>query len=59
MKPHEQITAAVREAAAEPGRLRDMGLRARQAADRSYSGPTSLAYYRRLVTALLAGEDQA
>ncbi len=52
----EGFVAAVRAAAASPEQLAAMGARARQAADRAYSGPTSLARYRALATALLAEE---
>ncbi|MEZ5316627.1 MAG: glycosyltransferase family 4 protein, partial [Vicinamibacterales bacterium] len=50
----DRLVAAVREAASDGPRLAEMGVRARRAAERSYTGAPSLAYYRRLVTTLLA-----
>lgn len=50
----DAFVAAVRDAASDRARLRDMGEKARAAADRAYAGPPSLRYYRTLATDLLS-----
>lgn len=49
----DAFVAAVHAAAASGAGLEAMGRRAREAADRAYAGPTSLAYYRGLALSLL------
>ncbi len=49
-----ELAAAIREAAADPGRLRDMGMRARQLAETQYSRPQSVEKFRRLLMDVIA-----
>ncbi len=50
----EQLAAAILRAAADPGLLREMNLRARQLAETEYSRAQSTAKFRRLLTEVLA-----
>lgn len=50
------FVAAVRDAAADGARLEAMGVRARVAVDRHYSGAAALERYRGLVASVVAGE---
>jgi glycosyltransferase involved in cell wall biosynthesis len=50
----EQLAAAILQAAADPGLLREMNLRARHLAETEYSRAQSTAKFRRLLTEVLA-----
>lgn len=52
----EALALAVREAKADPERLRLMGERAREAAERKYSRPTFMARYKALFESMLTSE---
>jgi len=49
-----ELATAIREAAADPGRLREMGIRARQLAETQYSRPQSVEKFRRLLLDVVA-----
>jgi len=49
-----ELATAIREAAADPGRLREMGIRARQLAETQYSRPQSVEKFRRLLMDVVA-----